>query len=182
MSSLLRRTHDQPSRAGDNCIRSFVRWCGRLEKYAFSESACDRLVFQSETDRLKEIIEWTDVWQEEKPDPDMKLGQDRFIVRDADGHALAYMYFGWGCCAGLFPDQGVTVMYDTIMRMSDLFYSHSAFRCCLLWLPSTSCQCFSPVNVGTSTSTQLLSLTSLQAGPSSGGSSRSFGHWPKRRK
>jgi len=33
------------------------------EKYAFSESACRRLVFQSETDRLKEIIEWTDAWQ-----------------------------------------------------------------------------------------------------------------------
>jgi hypothetical protein len=26
-------------------------------------------------------------------DPDMKLGQDCFIVRDADGHALAYVYF-----------------------------------------------------------------------------------------
>jgi hypothetical protein len=26
-------------------------------------------------------------------DPDMKLGQERFIVRDANGHALAYVYF-----------------------------------------------------------------------------------------
>jgi hypothetical protein len=26
-------------------------------------------------------------------DPDMKLGQDCYIVRDADGHALAYVYF-----------------------------------------------------------------------------------------
>ncbi len=26
-------------------------------------------------------------------DPDMKLGQDCFIVRDANGHALAYVYF-----------------------------------------------------------------------------------------
>jgi hypothetical protein len=26
-------------------------------------------------------------------DPDAKLGQDCFIVRDADGHALAYVYF-----------------------------------------------------------------------------------------
>jgi hypothetical protein len=26
-------------------------------------------------------------------DPDMKLGQDCFIVRDANGHALAYIYF-----------------------------------------------------------------------------------------
>jgi hypothetical protein len=34
------------------------------EKSAFCESACHRLVFQSETDRLKEIIEWTDAWQE----------------------------------------------------------------------------------------------------------------------
>ena len=33
------------------------------EKYAFNESACDRLVFQSETDRLREITEWTDAWQ-----------------------------------------------------------------------------------------------------------------------
>jgi hypothetical protein len=26
-------------------------------------------------------------------DPDVKLGQDCYIVRDADGHALAYVYF-----------------------------------------------------------------------------------------
>jgi hypothetical protein len=26
-------------------------------------------------------------------DPDMKLGQDCYIVRDANGHALAYVYF-----------------------------------------------------------------------------------------
>ena len=26
-------------------------------------------------------------------DPDTKLGQDCFIVRDANGHALAYVYF-----------------------------------------------------------------------------------------
>jgi hypothetical protein len=26
-------------------------------------------------------------------DPDMKLGQDCFIVRDANGQALAYVYF-----------------------------------------------------------------------------------------
>jgi hypothetical protein len=26
-------------------------------------------------------------------DPDMKLGQDCYIVRDASGHALAYVYF-----------------------------------------------------------------------------------------
>jgi hypothetical protein len=26
-------------------------------------------------------------------DPDMKLGQDCFIVRDANGHAVAYVYF-----------------------------------------------------------------------------------------
>ena len=26
-------------------------------------------------------------------DPDMKLGQTCYIVRDADGHALAYVYF-----------------------------------------------------------------------------------------
>jgi hypothetical protein len=26
-------------------------------------------------------------------DPDMKLGQDCFIVRDADGHALTCIYF-----------------------------------------------------------------------------------------
>jgi hypothetical protein len=26
-------------------------------------------------------------------DPDKKLGQDCYIVRDADGHALAYVYF-----------------------------------------------------------------------------------------
>ena len=26
-------------------------------------------------------------------DPDTKLGQDCYIVRDADGHALAYVYF-----------------------------------------------------------------------------------------
>jgi hypothetical protein len=26
-------------------------------------------------------------------DPDMRLGQDCFIVRDANGHALAYVYF-----------------------------------------------------------------------------------------
>jgi hypothetical protein len=25
--------------------------------------------------------------------PDMRLGQDCYIVRDADGHALAYVYF-----------------------------------------------------------------------------------------
>ncbi len=27
-------------------------------------------------------------------DPDMKLGQDCFIVRDVNGQALAYVYFG----------------------------------------------------------------------------------------
>jgi hypothetical protein len=26
-------------------------------------------------------------------DPDMKLGQDCYVVRDANGHALAYVYF-----------------------------------------------------------------------------------------
>jgi hypothetical protein len=26
-------------------------------------------------------------------DPDTKLGQDCYIVRDANGHALAYVYF-----------------------------------------------------------------------------------------
>ncbi len=26
-------------------------------------------------------------------DPDVKLGQDCYIVRDANGHALAYVYF-----------------------------------------------------------------------------------------
>jgi hypothetical protein len=26
-------------------------------------------------------------------DPDMKLGQDCYIVRDGNGHALAYVYF-----------------------------------------------------------------------------------------
>jgi hypothetical protein len=26
-------------------------------------------------------------------EPDMKLGQDCYIVRDANGHALAYVYF-----------------------------------------------------------------------------------------
>jgi hypothetical protein len=26
-------------------------------------------------------------------DPDPKLGRQRFIVRDADGHALTYVYF-----------------------------------------------------------------------------------------
>jgi hypothetical protein len=34
------------------------------EKYAFCESAYRRLVFQSKTDRLRQIIEWTDTWQE----------------------------------------------------------------------------------------------------------------------
>jgi hypothetical protein len=34
------------------------------EKYPFCESAYRRLVFQSKTDRLRLIIEWTDTWHE----------------------------------------------------------------------------------------------------------------------
>ena len=33
------------------------------EKWAFCESAHRRLVFQSKTDRLRQIIEWVDSWQ-----------------------------------------------------------------------------------------------------------------------
>jgi hypothetical protein len=34
------------------------------EKYAFCEGAYRRLRFQSKTDRLRLIFEWTDTWQE----------------------------------------------------------------------------------------------------------------------
>jgi hypothetical protein len=33
------------------------------EKIAFCESAHRRLVFQSETDRLRDILQWVEIWQ-----------------------------------------------------------------------------------------------------------------------
>jgi hypothetical protein len=72
-------------------------------------------------------------------------------------------------------------MYDTIMRMSDLFYSHLLISVPLL--PAVATIYVLPMLLASERRhkhvNQSLSLTSLQAGPSSAGLSRSFGRWPK---
>ena len=59
-------------------------------------------------------------WSVEEPDP--KLGQSCFIVRDANGQALAYVYFedepGRRSLAGPVVDVGLTIAGSSIKLRS----------------------------------------------------------------
>jgi hypothetical protein len=80
---------------GNEALNAIARSRAAVDKWRHPSFACQKTEAHFEPDQIGTAgmpeRHFPPPWSVD--DPEMKLGQDCYVVHDADGHALAYVYF-----------------------------------------------------------------------------------------